>query len=1374
MAAAGALERSFLELSGAERERSRHFREITVCGIGTANAVAGALKYSESAGGFYYVESGKLFSVTRNRFIHCFHHSADGIDLVHDKHWSQVLNEVLNKNNYCWHYASCNCLNRCRNHATFSMAELVIESQMQSIFTDIGKVDFRDPCNNQLIPAVPGLPPNSTSSAAWLSSDGEALFALPSAAGGIFVLKLPPYDIPGSVSVVELKQSSVMQRLLIGWMPTAIRGDQGPSDRALSLAVHCVEHNAFIFALCQDHKLRMWSYKDQMCLMAADMLEYVPVNKDLRLTAGTGHKLRLAFSPSMGLYLGIYMHALKRGQFCIFQLVSTENNRYSLDHISSLFTSQFFDNFHTFSSFVNCLFFCSNVAGQWNPVFMQPLPEEEIIIRDDQDPRVSSSKVIRDCFTLAFLGQELELELFQLQIFCRGTERNLDLSWSELKKEITLAVENELQGSVTEYEFSQDEFRTLQQEFWCKFYACCLQYQEALSQPLALHLNPHTNMVCLLKKGYLSFLVPSSLVDHLYLLPDENLLTEDETTISDDVDVARDVICLIKCLRLIGESVTMDMAVLMETSCYNLQSPEKAAEQILEDLITIDVENVMEDICSKLQEIRNPVHAIGLLIREMDYETEVEMEKGFNPAQPLNVRMNLSQLYGSSTAGYIVCRGVYKIASTRFLICRDLLILQQLLMRLGDAMILGAGQLFQAQQDLLHRTAPLLLSYYLIKWGSQCLATDVPVDTLESNLQHLSVLELTDSGALMANKLVSSPQTIMELFFQEVARKQIISHLFSQPKAPLSQTGLNWPEMISAIISYLLQLLWPSNPGCLFLECLMGNCQYVQLQDYIQLLHPWCQVNVGSCRFMLGRCYLVTGEVQKALECFCQAASEVGKEEFLDRLIRSEDGEIVSTPRLQYYDKVLRLLDVVGLPELVIQLASSAITEAGDDWKSQATLRTCIFKHHLDLGHNSQAYEALTQIPDSSRQLDCLRQLVVVLCERSQLQDLVEFPYVDLHNEVVGIIESRARAVDLMTHNYYELLYAFHIYRHNYRKAGTVMFEYGMRLGREVRTLRGLEKQGNCYLAAINCLRLIRPEYAWIVQPASGAVYDRPGASPKRNHDGECTDAPNNQQIEILELKDLEKECSLARIRLTLAQHDPSAVAIAGSSSAKEMVTLLVQAGLFDTAISLCHTFKLPLTPVFEGLAFKCIKLQFGGEVAQAEAWAWLAANQLSSVITTKESSATDEAWRLLSTYLERYKAQNNLYHQCVINKLLSHGVPLPNWLINSYKKVDAAELLRLYLNYDLLEEAVDLVSEYVDAVLGKGHQYFGIEFPLSATAPLVWLPYSSIDHLLQALGENSANSHNIALSQKILDKLEDYQQKVDKATRDLLYRRNL
>lgn len=51
-----------------------------------------------------------------------------------------------------------------------------------------------------------------------------------------------------------------MQRLS-GWMPTAIRGEQSPADLVLSLAVRELEEDSFIFALCQDHKLRMWSFK---------------------------------------------------------------------------------------------------------------------------------------------------------------------------------------------------------------------------------------------------------------------------------------------------------------------------------------------------------------------------------------------------------------------------------------------------------------------------------------------------------------------------------------------------------------------------------------------------------------------------------------------------------------------------------------------------------------------------------------------------------------------------------------------------------------------------------------------------------------------------------------------------------------------------------------------------------------------------------------------------------------------------------------------------------------------------------------------------------------------------------------------------------
>ena len=31
-------------------------------------------------------------------------------------------------------------------------------------------------------------------------------------------------------------------------------------------------------------------------------------------------------------------------------------------------------------------------------------------------------------------------------------------------------------------------------------------------------------------------------------------------------------------------------------------------------------------------------------------------------------------------------------------------------------------------------------------------------------------------------------------------------------------------------------------------------------------------------------------------------------------------------------------------------------------------------------------------------------------------------------------MESHARTVDIMTHNYYDMLYAFHVFRGNYRK----------------------------------------------------------------------------------------------------------------------------------------------------------------------------------------------------------------------------------------------------------------------------------------------------------------------------------------------------
>lgn len=70
------------------------------------------------------------------------------------------------------------------------------------------------------------------------------------------------------------------------------------------------------------------------------MLDYMPSCRGVKRLSGQGHRLRLAFSSSTGLSLCVYLAVPARGQFTVLQLVAADNSRYSLEHISSLFTTQ--------------------------------------------------------------------------------------------------------------------------------------------------------------------------------------------------------------------------------------------------------------------------------------------------------------------------------------------------------------------------------------------------------------------------------------------------------------------------------------------------------------------------------------------------------------------------------------------------------------------------------------------------------------------------------------------------------------------------------------------------------------------------------------------------------------------------------------------------------------------------------------------------------------------------------------------------------------------------------------------------------------------------------------------------------------------------
>ena len=73
------------------------------------------------------------------------------------------------------------------------------EQRMASIFSDASVAPAQDPLNcHTLTHAASAVPaPNVTAGAAWLSSDGEALFAMATDAGTVLLVKLPRVGIAG-------------------------------------------------------------------------------------------------------------------------------------------------------------------------------------------------------------------------------------------------------------------------------------------------------------------------------------------------------------------------------------------------------------------------------------------------------------------------------------------------------------------------------------------------------------------------------------------------------------------------------------------------------------------------------------------------------------------------------------------------------------------------------------------------------------------------------------------------------------------------------------------------------------------------------------------------------------------------------------------------------------------------------------------------------------------------------------------------------------------------------------------------------------------------------------------------------------------------
>ncbi|XP_058790744.1 nuclear pore complex protein Nup160 homolog isoform X4 [Phymastichus coffea] len=736
------------------------------------------------------------------------------------------------------------------------------------------------------------------------------------------------------------------------------------------------------------------------------------------------------------------------------------------------------------------------------------------------------------------------------------------------------------------------------------------------------------------------------------------------------------------------------------------------------------------ELHGRLENIEDFQHSITILLKILTYNLDPLNEIGDVKNTPKTHKLysTVNHFFGSQLGLSVISKIMTQIISMRFAVCRNLLILQRIAM--DKQKLFDSRSVNNIKSSLVTRSIVLTQAYYVLMWICESNASVTPSQALlETNIHRIALLTTIKNQTNIGQRH-NRTFSLLEMFIQ-YGTKQYIYKLVDQIIHNSSNFHV-WHFGLFNYTNFILQLIWPISENFLFPEWLLANCQFLVIQEYVRLLNGWCALNSASRKFILAISLLEMGESYKASDNFLRASNGVMTDSYMSNLFQMENFSKSKTI-VKYYLKVIELFEQHNAQDIIIELAITAITVANKDDSNLPTLHSIVFTQHLNLEHHIEAYNCLNINPDGARRIDCLRQLIVVLFNRKKLKDLISFPYIDMYQDLEKIMETRARSIDLMENNYYNFLYSFHINKGNMRKAASVMYEQAMRLSQEPYSWSTISQQVHCLLACINVLRLVHKKFRWIVRPVidHSSIDDYPNKRKKRNSNGhEILQCNYSKRIEVLELEDIKREYALASSKLKLTKIGLKANNIS-SAGPSEIAAILSNYGLHVDAVDICRYFKLSIISILENLVSHCTRLD---PKDQFKTYSWL--DEIPVVgYNLLTSSSMNISWKLLQYFILQYEEiGNSELHKAVTKQLLYHEIFLPEWLYSSYAKKNAPEFLRLLIQMGRLDEAAYFSIKYIQAILGKGKAYFGLESSLSVTTFSTFFPFNYIEILLLEL----------------------------------------
>ncbi|KAI9596109.1 nucleoporin Nup120/160-domain-containing protein [Syncephalis fuscata] len=457
---------------------------------------------------------------------------------------------------------------------------------------------------------------------------------------------------------------------------------------------------------------------------------------------------------------------------------------------------------------------------------------------------------------------------------------------------------------------------------------------------------------------------------------------------------------------------------------------------------------------------------------------------------------------------------------------------------------------------------------------------------------------------------------------------------------------------------------------------------------------------------------------------------------------------------------------------LKFRLASSS----NENQQLSAQLYSQLFKCHLALHQYDDAFMAMMENPDSTKQTTCLSQFIIKLCDHQQIGKLCGYAFGALQSEVETTLEFRARTCGVLsTPNYYRVLYAYHVHRGNFRHAARAMYNNAQGLGRVMPSTFHVDviaNQARSYLAAMNALHLVDGAHAWIlVDDVDDDLHNNNNNNNNNNEKGNdsanmtrkrrrirlqegdieaMNQASNRNDIGtttstlMIDIDDMKREYGLALARLQLIRSYPEIAKTMWAIKPADAVNLFNQRGQYGHAFALSKVFSLDLSPIFISMVRKCVRL--AQEDLEGKPWAYNVQDRIFDISTDNDASCTEtmegppssRAWRLLEQLLERYDSSNTQYQYRALvleeTLKLNRHAKIPAWLVHFYTKHNPEDLIRIYLKHNLIEEAGKQALLQIEKEINASDNK-------PVTTSLHWLPYSLLDTLVKALEDSTGQS---------------------------------